>query len=155
VRTLRDVTPGMLAAHAALLSGIEVRRARHVVTENARVSAFVDALSRDDLQAAGAAMDASHISLRDDYQVSGPQLDVACQLARQHPACFGARLTGAGFGGCAIALVHSDAADDFIGHVQPRYEAATYLPSRFFIARPAPGAAIDARTGTPARPAGG
>jgi galactokinase len=79
------------------------RRARHVVTENARVLAAVEALRHADLPALGALLDASHASLRDDYEVSCEELDVATATARSHGA-LGARMTGGGFGGCAIAL---------------------------------------------------
>ena len=80
------------------------RRARHVVTENARVRAFADALGRADYSAAGALMAESHASLRDDYEVSTPGLDALVERLRATPGVLGARLTGAGFGGCAVVL---------------------------------------------------
>ena len=87
-----------------LLSGDELKRARHVVTENARVLEAVEALEDNDFDAFGRLMYASHASLRDDYEVSTQELDTFVQTAEQQGAK-GARLTGAGFGGCAIALV--------------------------------------------------
>jgi galactokinase len=100
VKELRDATEGDLD----LLSGEELKRARHVVTENARVLEAVEALENGDFDEFGRLMYASHASLRDDYEVSTPELDAFVEIAEQHGAR-GARLTGAGFGGCAIALV--------------------------------------------------
>ena len=94
---------------AALADPVVRRRARHVVTENARVDALADALRDDDRVVLGEVMAASHASLRDDFEVSTPILDdLVAQLAG-HPGVFGARLTGAGFGGCAVALVEPGA----------------------------------------------
>ena len=85
--------------------------ARHVVTENQRVLDFVDALAADDINALGPLLLASHASLRDDYAVSTPELDLLVDLLVEHGA-IGARLTGAGFGGCVVALVQRNHADD-------------------------------------------
>jgi len=103
IEELRDATEGDLA----LLSGAELKRARHVVTENARVLEAVEALEDNDFNAFGRLMYASHASLRDDYEVSTQELDTFVQTAEEQGAK-GARLTGAGFGGCAIALVPED-----------------------------------------------
>ena len=100
IEELRDATEEDLA----LLSGAELKRARHVVTENARVLEAVEALEDDDFDEFGRLMYASHASLRDDYEVSTPELDTFVETAEEQGAT-GARLTGAGFGGCAIALV--------------------------------------------------
>ena len=88
------------------------RRARHVVTENTRVRAFVAALGRGDLAAAGALMAASHASLRDDFEVSTPGLDALVDRLDATPGVYGARLTGAGFGGCVVALTEPGALDE-------------------------------------------
>jgi galactokinase len=101
IEELRDATEGDLD----LLSGAELKRARHVISENARVLEAVEALGDRDFDEFGRLMYASHASLRDDYEVSTPELDTFVETAEQHGAR-GARLTGAGFGGCAIALVH-------------------------------------------------
>jgi galactokinase len=85
------------------------RRARHVITENARVLAFANAWDDGDMNAAGDLMGASHDSLRDDFEVSSPALDDLVDLLRRTPGVFGARLTGAGFGGCAVALTEPGA----------------------------------------------
>jgi galactokinase len=103
VEELRDATEGDLD----LLSGAELKRARHVISENARVLEAVEALGDKDFDEFGRLMFASHASLRDDYEVSTAELDTFVETAEQHSAR-GARLTGAGFGGCAIALVPED-----------------------------------------------
>ena len=95
-----------------LLSGAELKRARHVISENARVLEAVEALRDRDFDEFGRLMYASHASLRDDYEVSTPELDTFVETA-QAARCQGARLTGAGFGGCAIALVPEDETDTF------------------------------------------
>ena len=100
IEELRDATEGDLD----LLSGAELKRARHIVSENARVLEAVEALENNDFDVFGRLMYASHASLRDDFEVSTPELDTFVKTAKAHGA-IGARLTGAGFGGCAIALV--------------------------------------------------
>jgi galactokinase len=132
VRALRDVTPEMLDAVESSLDPVILRRARHVVHENLRPMALSRALAARDFAAAGQLMDASHRSLRDLYEVSGVHLDIICETARAHPACYGARMTGAGFGGCAIALVATDSVETFIAETKPRYEARTYKRSDLF-----------------------
>ncbi len=106
VEELRDATEDDLER----LSGEQLSRARHVVTENARVLEAVEALKNGDFDAFGRLMYASHASLRDDYEVSTVELDAFVELAREAGAA-GARLTGAGFGGCAIALVPPDSTE--------------------------------------------
>ena len=108
-RTLRDVSVAEFARRAASLPELLRRRARHAVGENARVLAMVDALRKTDLARAGALMNASHDSLRDDYEVSSPELDVLVEAARGVPGVYGARMTGGGFGGSIVALVQRDA----------------------------------------------
>ncbi|MBU6429751.1 MAG: galactokinase, partial [Cyanobacteria bacterium REEB65] len=118
---LRDVTPAEFTAHQETLPAVLQARLRHVFSENARVSAARQALGEKDLARLGALMDASHASLRDDYEVSCPELDVLVDLCRQEPGVLGARLTGAGFGGCAIALARSDAdLDRAVGRYRER-----------------------------------
>jgi len=122
VQALRDVTPPDLERYAAELPPIVLCRCRHVVLENQRVLDGVAALERGDVAAFGAAMNASHASLRDDYQVSCPELDVLAEAAWEQPGCLGARMTGAGFGGCTVNLVDADAVDAFVPGVQAAYQ---------------------------------
>jgi galactokinase len=111
VRSLRDVSPEAFARYAAQLPEVLRRRARHVMSENTRVLQAVDALRAGAVERFGALLYASHASLRDDYEVSSLELDAIVEIARQTPGVFGARLTGAGFGGCALALIRRDAVD--------------------------------------------
>lgn len=121
IEALRDVNSEQLNQHAAVLSPVVLRRARHVVTENARVHATVAALQRGDLEAVGALLKEGHISLRDDFEVSSPELDLLVKTAWQIPGCYGARLTGAGFGGCVIALARPEAVVDLTAELIARY----------------------------------
>lgn len=105
-RTFKDVSLMLLDERKDLLSETSYRRARHVVTENERVARAVRALREDDFNALGRLLFQSHESLRDDYQVSCPELDLLYDHGKQFPSCLGARLTGAGFGGSGIALLH-------------------------------------------------
>jgi galactokinase len=108
------LTRAQLESAASTLEPVVRQRALHVIEEIERVGCFVAALERRDLTAAGALMNASHESLRTLYEVSSDALDTLVLRARAHPACLGARMTGAGFGGCAVALVRADGADDFV-----------------------------------------
>lgn len=143
VRALRDVQPSLLETARLLLDDTAYRRAKHVVEENTRPAALAIALGAGDYRRAGAILDASHASLRDLYEVSSVHLDLVCDEARAHPACYGARMTGAGFGGCAIALVAREGVADFIAQVQPRYEARSYQRAGFFPVRPDAGARLE------------
>ncbi|HEU4565903.1 MAG TPA: hypothetical protein VFS05_14685, partial [Gemmatimonadaceae bacterium] len=116
-----------------------------VVTENARTLAAADALARGDLREMGRLMDESHASLRDDFEVSSPALDAMVALARGQEGYIGARMTGAGFGGCAVALVEADAAAEFAAGVARRYESATGLRPAVYVCAAAPGASIETR----------
>jgi len=142
IRALRDVSVDFLEANRDSLDETTYRRARHVVEENARPQAMADALSKGDLVEAGRLMDESHISLRDFYEVSSFELDLFTELAREHSGCFGARLTGAGFGGCAIALVSAEGAEDFMETTHGRYQSHGELPSSVFACRPESGARL-------------
>ncbi len=108
------------------------RRVRHCVTEMDRVLKAVDALKANDLQTLGKLLYASHDSLRDDYEVTGIELDTLKESASKQPGCIGARMTGAGFGGCAIALVHKDCVDSFMKNVQDEYTKVVGYNGAFF-----------------------
>ncbi len=142
IRALRDVDLEFLDAEKGRLDETVYRRALHVVSENARPPAMADALAESSLEEAGRLMDESHWSLRDLYEVSSSELDLFTELAREHPACYGARLTGAGFGGCAIALVSAEGVDDFMDVTHSRYRERAELPSAIFACRPASGARL-------------
>lgn len=124
VATLRDVAADDLAG-AHELNPVDRRRARHVIEENARTLAAAGALGRGDVGAAGELMRQSHASLRDLFEVSTPALDAMVSAAESSPGCLGARMTGAGFGGCTVALVAEADLAKFIASVRGAYEAAT------------------------------
>ena len=117
---------------AAIKDEVIYRRVRHCVTENDRVLRTVKALKANDLQELGKLLYASHNSLRDDYEVTGIELDTLVDVASKQPGCIGARMTGAGFGGCAIALVHKDSTEDFIKNVQAGYSKVVGYEGGFF-----------------------
>ena len=142
IRALRDVDLDFLESERGRLDETVYRRSLHVVTENLRPLAMADAFARADLEGAGRLMDESHFSLRDLYEVSSVELDLFTEQARQHPACYGARLTGAGFGGCAIALVSAEGAEDFLEETHTRYRSRVELPSAVFACRPESGARL-------------
>jgi galactokinase len=144
VRALRDVTSEMLERVRARLDPLVYRRARHVVEEDLRPHALAAAFQAGDLPAAGRLMNDSHTSLRDLYQVSSAELDRLTAEARAHPACFGARMTGAGFGGCAVALVRRDEAEAFLAIVQSAYGRGAPAGDAWFVTPPAQGAHIEA-----------
>ncbi|MGJ0510461.1 MAG: galactokinase [Methylocystis sp.] len=140
VSALRDVSLLQLDEHRASLPELIHKRARHVVSENARVLDAVAALEARDFAAVGALMNASHESLRDDYNVSCPELDLMVELSRRAPGVYGARMTGGGFGGCAVSLVAAEAAEGFAAIVGPAYEEATGLSPMIFSCYPGAGA---------------
>jgi galactokinase len=142
VRALRDVDESMLDAHRAVLDSETFRRARHVVSENQRVLDAAAAMRRGDSQTLGQLMDQSHRSLRDDFEVSTPALDAMVARARAHPACAGARMTGAGFGGCAVALVAADRAEDMAAWVRAGYEAETGHTAAVYLCEARSGAEV-------------
>lgn len=119
------------------------RRARHVVTENARVLAAAEALAAGDVRFVGRLMDESHASLRDDFEVSRPELDTMVALARSHDGCHGARMTGAGFGGCAVALVDATLATEFAADTARAYDAATGLRPAVYVCVASEGASLE------------
>ncbi|HEY3164012.1 MAG TPA: galactokinase [Candidatus Limnocylindrales bacterium] len=141
VRSLRDVTPEMLDAVRDRLDPLAARRAEHVVRENQRVLDTVAALEAGDLAAVGRLFDESHDSLRDLYEVSSPELDALVEIARATPGVLGARLTGAGFGGCTINLVRDEALDGFRAAILRDYPTRTGLTPRVFVVAASAGAA--------------
>ncbi len=139
---LRDVSAAQYEARAAGLDAVTRRRARHVIGENARVLQAVAAMRRGDAVELGRLMDASHASLRDDFEVSSAALDAMAACARHSEGCYGARMTGAGFGGCAVALVRAGCAPVFADGVTACYRAATGLTPRVYVCRATSGAQV-------------
>ena len=125
VNSLRDVDMLMLDRHAALLDPVARARAHHVVAENDRVLATVAALRQGDLAAVGRLFAESHASLRDLYQVSSAELDALVEIAQATPGVIGARMTGAGFGGCTVNLVEPEALERFTEAITGEYPGRT------------------------------
>ncbi len=122
VETLRDVSQALLEKRGADLPAALLKRARHVVTENRRVEDGAEALRAGRLNAFGELMSASHESLRDDYEVSSAELDALVEAAQGTKGVLGARMTGAGFGGCTVALARREAVPALRRHLETRYQ---------------------------------
>ncbi|MFC1596468.1 galactokinase [Planctomycetota bacterium] len=137
---LRDVGLELFERHAADLEEPAASRALHVITENSRTLQAVEAMERGELCALGVLMTKSHASLRDDYEVSSPELDAMVESAMAHKACYGARMTGAGFGGCAVAIVEEQAAADFVATVAADYREKTGHTPALYVCQPSDGA---------------
>jgi galactokinase len=140
VRALRDVTIEQLEEHRAELSEVIYRRCRHVITENARVIEAGEALEQHDLSRFGRLMGESHVSLRDDYEVSAVELDLMVELAQKVDGVYGARMTGGGFGGATVNLVKEEQADEFRARVAEGYERVTGLKPEIYVTNAGNGA---------------
>jgi len=142
VKALRDVASAELAARSGELEATAARRARHVVSEIERTREAARAMAAGDAAAVGVLMDASHASLRDDFEVSSAALDAMVRQARSQAGCLGARMTGAGFGGCAVALVDARAATTFAAAVAPRYREETGSDPAVYVCQATDGARV-------------
>jgi galactokinase len=145
VPSLRDATPALLEQHRARLDDVVYRRARHVIGEIARTPAAAAAIARGDWATAGEAMYASHYSLKDDYEVSCAELDAVVELAKGIGAkggVIGCRMTGGGFGGCAVALVKTSAVDAVMQAIGAGYQQQTGITPTMFVSRPGQGATM-------------
>jgi galactokinase len=140
VPALRDLDVAAFEARARALPALLRRRARHVVRENNRTLAAAGALRRGDAAGFGRLMNESHASLRDLYEVSCEELDLMAALAQSQPGCYGARMTGAGFGGCVVALVDGAAVADFVETVGPAYERQSRRVPALYVTLASPGA---------------
>ena len=139
---LRDVSWQQLQTAQASLDDVTYRRARHVITENARVMAAVDAMKKGDAPSLGKLMNVSHASLRDDFEVTNDALNIMARIAREQPGCYGARMTGGGFGGCAVALVETAAAAEVATAVAKQYAAETDLEPQIYICEASAGTSL-------------
>ncbi len=140
VESLRDVTPEALAGLESLLPPVVARRARHVVAEDARVEAFVEAGARGDVPRMGRLMVESHRSLQHDYEVSCPELDFLVDTALGIDGVIGSRMTGGGFGGCTVTMLRHEAAQRFRAGVAEAYRARFGVEPGIYSCRPAAGA---------------
>jgi galactokinase len=142
VKALRDVTLDQLNENRHQLDRVVYRRARHVVGENDRTLQAANAMKRGEAVKLGQLMQLSHMSLRDDFEVSSRELNIMVECAEHQNGCYGARMTGAGFGGCAVALIRQDTAPTFSASVAAEYEDATGLTPNIYVCAATNGAEI-------------
>jgi galactokinase len=130
-----------------LMSTASFKRCRHIITENRRVMEARKSLLAGDMERFGALMVEAHVSFRDDFAASCEEVDVLVTLAMQQAECFGARITGGGFGGCTVNVVRAEAAEKFVATVRREYAAKTGIDADCFVCTPADGAFVLAKKG--------
>jgi len=141
INSLGELTPSKFDEYAHLIKNeIDRKRAKHAVHENARTKTAVAKLEEGDILAFGKLMNASHVSLRDDYEVTGKELDSLVEAAWKQDGVIGSRMTGAGFGGCTISIVENNQIDSFIENVGVEYEEKTGLKADFYVVNVGDGA---------------
>lgn len=142
ISQLRDVSLAQLETHRALLPETIFRRCRHVVSEDERVLAGAQALDGGDAKAFGRLMHQSHVSMRDDFAITCPEIDLLVEIAMTQPGNLGARMTGGGFGGCVVALVEAEQAESFLANATAAYQARTGISPFAFACHPGPGVTL-------------
>lgn len=140
VNALRDVSLEQFEAGRAGLSPVVMRRARHVIRENRRTLDAASAMQQADAVRLGQLMNESHDSLRDDFEVSNDALNTMVDIARAQTGCYGARMTGGGFGGCAVALIDRRVADAFVSAVHASYQQASGYDASIYVCEATEGA---------------
>jgi galactokinase len=143
VQALRDVDLPQFESRRLDLQEPVMRRARHIVSENARVLRAVEAMNSGEVAELGRLLSASHASLRDDFEVSSRALDQIVEAAESLSGCYGARMTGAGFGGCAVALVQRPLVEAFVPAVAAAYRKKSGLEAAVYVCEPSEGASIE------------
>lgn len=143
IKTLGDLTEEEFEAHKdAIKDPIRVKRAKHAVYENQRAIKAVEALKANDVETFGKLMNASHVSLRDDYEVSCEEIDILVDLAWETEGVIGSRITGGGFGGCTVSIVKNDAVDNFISKIGAAYKEKVEHEAEFYVVDIGDGAGI-------------
>ena len=143
IKTLGDLTEEEFEAHKdAIKDPIRVKRAKHAVYENQRAIKAVEALKANDVETFGKLMNASHVSLRDDYEVSCEEIDILVDLAWETEGVIGSRITGGGFGGCTVSIVKNDAVDNFISKIGAAYKEKVGHEAEFYVVDIGDGAGI-------------
>jgi galactokinase len=140
IELLRDATLEDLEACRELMSAASFKRCRHIITENARVLEAREALLTGDVKRFGELLVQAHVSVRDDFAASCEEVDVLVAIAMQQAECFGARITGGGFGGCTVNVVRAEAAERFVATVRREYAAKTGIEADCFVCTPSDGA---------------
>jgi galactokinase len=145
VKALRDINIDEFerrSKHERGLSNIVLKRARHIITENARVLEAIETMKLGNAKHLGELFNASHDSLRDDFEVTNDALNIMVECARKQEGCYGARMTGAGFGGCAVALVNEDSARTFSKAVSELYRHRSGFEATFYVGKASEGASL-------------
>jgi galactokinase len=142
IQALRDVTPQQLESKRRKLPELIYRRCRHIVTENARVLEAERALGSGDFAACGRAMNASHVSMRDDFEITCPEVDMLAGLAQNVAGVYGSRMTGGGFGGCTISLIEASAIDKASQMLTDGYRIAMGRDVDIYVCAPSDGAQL-------------
>ncbi len=142
VSHLRDVTLADFNLVADELDVLPGKRARHVISENERVLAVAQAMRAGDAEKMGALMNASHTSMRDDFEITNDELNIMVELAQSQPGCHGARMTGGGFGGCAVVLVKDEAVVSFVENIGKSYAEKTGLKPEICVCKASDGVEI-------------
>lgn len=143
--TLRGITWDEFQKYEPKLPIVVAKRCRHVVSENHRVNQAVEALEKNDIERFGKLMNQSHASLRDFFEVSCKELDVLVSLTQKHPGVVGARMTGAGFGGCTIALMPTGNVESYKAQVIAEYEKQTGKTAEVYVCSAVPGARVETK----------
>ena len=140
IKALRDATVEDLQRWGADMPDNVLRRCRHVITEDNRVIAAVEAFNAGDLARFGELMREAHLSFRDDFEASCPEIDILVDLANKQPGCYGARLTGGGFGGCTVNLVAADKTEAFVEAMRAGYRESSGEDTEIYVSRASAGA---------------
>ena len=134
IKTLGDLTEEEYEAHkGAIQSEIRQKRAKHAVYENQRTIRAVEALKANDVVTFGKLMNASHVSLRDDYEVSCEEIDILVDLAWETEGVIGSRITGGGFGGCTVSIVKNEAVNEFVANIGAKYKEKVGHEAEFYV----------------------
>ena len=145
VKALRDVSVKEFERKTKEEKGLNeltMRRARHIVTENERVLEAIEVMRKGNVKRLGELFNASHDSLRDDFEVTNDALNIVVECAREQSSCYGARMTGAGFGGCAVALVDEEKAAEFVQAVSAAYKQRSGLEASIYVCKASEGASV-------------
>jgi galactokinase len=142
VKALRDVSLDEFVKRKSGLSEVVMRRARHIVTENQRVLDAAQAMYENDVVRLGNLLNESHVSMRDDFEITNEALNQIVEAAQMQSSCYGARMTGGGFGGCAVALVDVEQTETFVNEVGKIYRAKSGLDSQIYICKASAGTSV-------------
>ena len=142
MKALRDVSLDEFEKRKSGLNEVVMRRARHIITDDQRVLDAMQAMRTNDLVRLGNILNAGHISLRDDFEITNEALNQIVEAAQEQSSCYGARMTGGGFGGCAIALVDSGKVDAFVDSVEKAYRKKSGLEPQIYVCKASAGASV-------------